>query len=258
MPIVHTDLPAIVLESRDHGESDKIITFFCQNIGRLTAIAKGAHRSKKRFVNKLELFTFIQINVSRSSPERLAIITDADLVNSFISIRSTTRTYQAASVIRELSLLAASEQLPDNDLFKLILWALHTLNEGSHVENVTALFLVKLFDCIGYRPDFSSCQHCGLSYQGGGPAVFSIQNGGLICSRCMNGEELTGRRLSSGAIQMISVIQKQSLQKLNRCRLDGIVLREVLDIMYRYGRHLFQRDIHSWKMFTAKPFSSQR
>ncbi len=53
--------PAVVLNCYDHGESDKIVTLFCQNIGLITGIAKGANRSTKRFVNKLELFTLLHV-----------------------------------------------------------------------------------------------------------------------------------------------------------------------------------------------------
>lgn len=49
---------ALVLHCRDHGESDKIITLLTKNAGKFSGIAKGANRSKKRFVNKLELFLF--------------------------------------------------------------------------------------------------------------------------------------------------------------------------------------------------------
>ena len=55
------DTEAIVLDCRDHGESDKIVTFFCLDAGRLAGIAKGANRSKRRFVNKLELFSSLQL-----------------------------------------------------------------------------------------------------------------------------------------------------------------------------------------------------
>lgn len=250
MATIHTDLPAIVIDSRDHGESDKIITLFCKDIGKLTAIAKGAHRSKKRFVNKLELFSFLQITYSRSSPTSLALINDADLLNSFMSIRSSFECYRSANVIREFSLLATNEQLPDNDLFQLILWALNELDEGSDCRSTVAIFTTKLFDAIGYRPDFTSCQSCGLMYQSRLPAVFSNQAGGLICSRCMAGGRYSGRRLSPGTIRVINEIQCQSCQRLKRLRLSGNMLNELLDNMYRYARHLFQREIFSWKLFS--------
>lgn len=247
MPTARSELPAIVLDCYDHGESDKIVTLFCQGIGRLTAIAKGAHRSKKRFVNKLELFSFIQLSYSRSAPGRMAVITEAELLNSFLSLRSKFSRYQAASVLREIVLLATIEKLNDDRLFQLSLWALHSLDRGDDQRTVLALFLIKLFDFIGYRPDLSQCQSCGNNYQGGSPAVFSPQAGGLVCSRCLTDDGYSGWRLSPGTIQMIISVQQQPLARLDRFRLNSINLRETLDCFYRYSRHLFQKDIHSWK-----------
>ena len=251
MASVRADVPAIVLDSYDHGESDKIVTLFCEDIGRLTTIAKGAHRSRKRFVNKLEIFTFLQIGYSRSAPGNLAVITEAELLNSFINLRSNVSRYQAASVLREFILLATSERLNDDHLFQLSLWALHSLDRGADQKTVLALFLVKLFDVIGYRPDFSQCQSCGNVYQAQGPAVFSPQAGGLLCSGCLAGHAFSGWRLSPGTIRMIIAVQQQPLTRLNRFRLTSSNLSETLDCFYRYSRHLFQKDIHSWKWLGA-------
>lgn len=250
MATIHTDLPAVVLASRDHGESDKILTLFCKDIGKLTAIAKGAHRSKKRFVNKLELFSFLHITYSRSTPGSLALINEGELLNSFMAIRSSVSRYQAATVIRELTLLATSEESPDNDLFTLILWALHAIDKEAAPRPIIAMFLVKFFDSIGYRPDFSCCQNCGLMYQGRSSAVFSNQAGGLVCSKCMAGGTHGGRKLSTGTIRVITAVQSQSFNKLKRLKLTGTILNDLLDTMYRYGRHLFQREIISWKFFS--------
>ncbi len=261
MPTIHTDLPAVVLDSRDYGESDKIITLFCKDIGKLTAIAKGAHRSKKRFVNKLELFSFLSISCSKSAQAGLGLITDGELLNSFMTLRSSVSHYQAASVVREFTLLATNEQLPENDLFALLLWTLHSLDSGESCSSTIAIFLIKFFDSIGYRPDFSCCQSCGLRYQDRNPAVFSNQAGGLICSRCMAAGTFSGRKLSAGTIRVISAIQNQSITKLQRLKLSGTILDDLLDNAYRYGRHLFQREIISWRFFSdnmTSPSASHR
>ena len=50
------DMTAIVLRVNDLGESDKIVTFYSKQEGKLAGIAKGAKKSKKRFSNKLEIF----------------------------------------------------------------------------------------------------------------------------------------------------------------------------------------------------------
>ena len=60
MPLYTTH--AIVIRSLNYGESDKIITFFTRDYGKLKAIAKGARRSRKRFQNALGLFSHIRLN----------------------------------------------------------------------------------------------------------------------------------------------------------------------------------------------------
>jgi DNA repair protein RecO (recombination protein O) len=41
--------PAIVLRTREYGESDKIVTFLSRTAGKFSGIAKGAKRSQRRF-----------------------------------------------------------------------------------------------------------------------------------------------------------------------------------------------------------------
>ncbi len=247
MPRLYSDLPAVVLDSHDHGESDKILTFFCRDVGRFSAIAKGAHRSRKRFVNKLELFSFLHITCSLSAPGRLAVITEAELLNAFINLRSNFSTYQAASIVREFLLLAGGEKLRDDTLLQLLLWALHALNSGMERKTVVACFLVKLFDCIGFRPELARCQRCGAMRQGNNSELFNALLGGFVCSQCHGGITGGEQRLSAGTIRTIEWIQQQQPARLNRYRPGRPVLQETLDCLYGYGRHLFQREIVSWK-----------
>jgi len=252
MPRIRSDLPALVLDSRDYGESDKIITFFCQEIGRLTVIAKGAHRSKKRFINKLELFSFLQISYSKSASTGMAVLDEAELLQSFIALRQDYPRYIAASLIREYMLLVTGETLNDDNLFQLALWALHSLNEGEPHRQVVALFLVKLFDFLGYRPDFSTCQSCGTAPANGDRVLFSIESGGIICSACSRGLDTNGRAMTSGTMQMIHAVQQQPIARLSRFKPTGTLLAQMLDYAHRYSRFLFQRDIHSWQSFNAQ------
>ena len=51
---------AIVLRARPYGESDKIVSFLTEDFGKLSGIAKGALRSRRRFVNSLEPFSLVK------------------------------------------------------------------------------------------------------------------------------------------------------------------------------------------------------
>ncbi len=249
MPVIRSDLPALVLDSYDYGEADKIVVFFCQEIGRISALARGAHRSLKRFVNKLELFSFLQISFSQSSPGSLSVLNEADLLNSFITLRTSLESYQVASIVREYLLLATRETSDDDDLFQLALWAFHALDRGEGRKQTLALFMIKLFDVLGYRPDFSVCQSCSRKPANGEMVAFNIQSGGIICRNCGSRNDPGNGLLSAGTTQMINAVQQQPIVRLHRFRPSGKILEQILDYSYRYSRHLFQRDIHSWISF---------
>jgi hypothetical protein len=147
--------------------------FSARGKGRLTGIAKGAHRSKKRFVNGLELFSMVLLNYSQRTRDRLAIVNEVELLNSFINVRHDYGAYQAASAIREIVLGATGEQMVEDDFFQLTLWGFHALDSGKDTLTVLALFVIKMFACIGYRPVLENCQGCGMPYRSNGAAMFS-------------------------------------------------------------------------------------
>lgn len=244
---------AIVLDCRDHGESDLIVTLFSHEQGKSTAIAKGAKRSKKRFVNKLELFSFLHVTLRESRTGSLALLQEAELHTSFITLRKNVTRYTAASVIREFILSATSEGEEDHRIFQLALWALHSLDQAKPHLTVVTLFLIRFYDYIGYRPELHRCLHCGTEITAPIPHSFSITGGGLACRACNSIAASPLRLLSPGTIKLLRSSQNLPLERLHRVKITGTILYESLDILHRYGRYILQRDITSWRMLRLRP-----
>ena len=78
---------AIVIRSINYGESDKIVTFFTKDFGKLKGIAKGARRSKKRFQNALGSFFSSPAYLLRSGRNGAVRAERCDILNSFPKIR---------------------------------------------------------------------------------------------------------------------------------------------------------------------------
>lgn len=273
---------AIVLDCQDHGESDRIVTFLCQDIGRLTGIAKGAKRSLKRFVNKLELFSSLRIRYTESRNSNLVFLSEAELVESFLGLRQNPTLYLAATVMRELALSATRDLEGDDGVFFLLRWGLQSMDAqqsslrqgelssswfsggalGSRaswighgpaqrpVLTLLALFQVKFFDQIGYRPNLESCQCCRRPFHLGQEYAFDSRGGGIVCRDCQ-GEwgPSSMQPLSAGTIRILATAQNQPLNRLHRLRLSDCGLREALTLFSRYGRHLLQREICSLHPF---------
>jgi DNA repair protein RecO (recombination protein O) len=280
---------AIVLDCRDHGESDQIITFFCQDIGRMTGIAKGAKRSQKRFVNKLELFSSLRIRYTESRSSALVFIAEAELVESFISLRRNMSLYMAATVLRELTLSATRDLEGDDGIFPLLQWGLQSMDAQrplsrrgafrckrhlsgpgcvtcgprdigatlaripaqSPVMNILAMFQIKFFEQIGYRPNLDFCLRCHQPFSIQQEYGFDCRGGGIVCGRCQReGEQASVLSLSRGTIKILASAQNQPLHRLHRLHLSGSCLGEALSLLCHYGHHLLQRELCSLQILS--------
>ena len=85
------------------GESDKIVSFLTESHGKLTGIAKGAKRSKKRFVNSLEPFSFVSLNFQDRSQNSLAFILSCELQKSYKNLIASLEKITFASYYVEIT-----------------------------------------------------------------------------------------------------------------------------------------------------------
>lgn len=242
---------AVVLDCRDHGEADLIVTFLSPLGGKSVAIAKHAKKSKQRFVNKLELFSFLHIFLRRRNPHSLALLQEAELYNSFIHLRQQIPQYIAASVIREFLLAVIHEEAKEERLFKLTLWALHMLDSQHTPQTVIALFLPRFFEYIGYRPEFGRCLVCDSPLTNQNRQEFSISGGCVLCPPCISSSNHSLLSVSAGTLRFLQASQDEPLERLHRLKASGMILAESLNLLHRYGNHLLRRDIQSWKMLVG-------
>lgn len=240
------DTDVLVLDTIDHGESDVIVTLFTRESGRLAAIAKGAKKSKKRFVNKLELFTFLHIGYEQRSNSTLGFLKEAEIHTSFPNIRQFPELYSISSIIREFLLLSIKEGEQEQELFRLSLWSLHQLNQFQPARSTLALFLIRYLSELGYRPDLHSCGNCQSPFEPDRQYRFMPNSGRLICSNCTQ-HEGSGISVANGTIKVLQAAQTIPLERLHRVRISGAALVESLKLLHNFSVQILQRDIISWK-----------
>lgn len=237
----------LVLCVTDHGESDKIVTFFSQELGKVTGIAKGAKRSKQRFVNKLEEFSLLQIIYRAPRREGLLFLVEAELEEAFLSLRNNFRRYTVAMYVVELVLRFTREHDPDREVFNLLNWALLSLEKGTAPLQTGILFHLRLLGAAGYQPDLSRCGFCGKEVKA--PASFSLHpgSGSLICDTCRKNNSHPSASLSIQTLKFLDYAQRLELNNLDRLRIPGKNTYEALFFLYQYTRHLLQQELQSWQ-----------
>lgn len=241
----------LVLSVSDHGEADKIVTFFSPDLGKVTGIAKGAKRSKQRFVNKLEEFSLLQIIYRPPRRDSLLFLAEAELENAFLSLRRDFRRYVVAMLVAELVLRFTREHDPDPAVFSLLLWALTSLDNGEEPLRICTLFHLRLLGSVGYRPDLGRCGFCGRNVSPGTSFSLHPGSGSLMCDSCRKGTADPLAPLSIQTLKFLDSAQRFDLGTVDRLRLPEKNAREALLFLYRYTQHLLQRDIHSWQQVQA-------
>ncbi|OGR06404.1 MAG: DNA repair protein RecO, partial [Deltaproteobacteria bacterium RIFOXYD12_FULL_50_9] len=218
MPALRT--AAVVINVADHGESDKIITFYTRQQGKQTCIAKGAKRSLKRFVNKLELFSWLDIEYVTGNYSSLARIDQAELTKAFPILRNDYNRFVAANILCELIQLSTRDNDPDPDLFTLLTWALDYLNRGGLVPDALILFHIRLFNLLGYRPQLAACVACHHLEPTITSYSFRVGRNGILCSRCSHDHETgpAGIPVSLSTIKLLGKALELPYEKIERLR----------------------------------------
>lgn len=238
----------VVLKVSEHGESDKLVTLYSNSLGRVTGIAKGAKKSKQRFVNKLEEFSHLRILYR--PPHNLTglfLISEAELLCAYLSLRKDFRRYVAAMYISELMLRFTQDNDPDPQLYALLQWAFSSLESDNTPQKVAVLYHLQLLAAAGYRPELNRCGNCLQPVGPGRTFIFLPGSGSLLCSSCCLQQGPHHSRLSVQALKFLASAQIANLERLNRLQLSGHTATEAMEALYYYTLHLLQQDIHSWQ-----------
>ena len=203
--------PAVVLRSRPYGESDKIVSFFTELHGKVTGIAKGAKRSRRRFVNSLEPFSLVSLRFQERANASLAFIHACDLVRVFKSLTAHLDRIAHASYFMEIADGLVGEREENRAIFTHLTNGLGRLDEHGSSLLALTFFELKLLSLAGYQPHVGQCRRCGKGWREhqGVAWRFSLRDGGILCAGCavFRKEVLPLSREALGAIAKLQQAQ---------------------------------------------------
>ena len=226
--------PAIILRRIEFGDNDLILSFMTLNKGKISAIAKSAKKSTKRFAGILEPFSILEaVFTSGKGKGRLHILQEAVLKYPFSAIRSNFIKTAYASYWAELIYEWMEEAQCQADVYRLFLHTLKELDSNRTQEAaLSVLFQMRFITLAGYGPNLTHCSICkkGLEEIIKPKMTFDIKRGGLMCDTCKR--QTTGMlSLSRGTLKQLLWIESGNLEKAKKIRIDDISIKESLDFL---------------------------
>lgn len=175
-------VPALVLRRSDFRESSRIVTVVTREHGRLSGLAKGAHRSDSPFLGRID---FLNEVVATFSPERtgLRLLERAELVRERRALRDSRR-FLAASHLAQLADYTLPDERPDPAAFDLLQGGLNLVERCplSSLGTVVLGLELRHLALLGALPDLDRCSSCAAEL---GTTAFRVDGSpGLACRAC--------------------------------------------------------------------------
>jgi DNA repair protein RecO (recombination protein O) len=225
--------PAVLLRKRVYGDDDVIVVFFSRSRGKLSAIAKSAKKSHKRFGGILELFSILSVVVSAGRGRGLAILKEASLQQPFAGIRCHVLKTAYASYWVELVDEWMEPGQPSQQLFDLLAYVLSRLDDGAAPAGfLSILFQLRFMRMAGFSPELGRCIRCRATVDRFQEerAVFDLARGGLVCPRCLPGGP-RAMSLSKGTVKALQWVARADLAKAGRIVFSDGAVAEGLKLL---------------------------
>lgn len=182
---------AVVLRTQDLGESDRIITLYGRNSGKIRAVAKGVRRPASRFGARLEPFQRVDIQLHRG--KNLDVVSQVVTIGSMVSeLTADYQKYTVASAITQIIDKSTDEQSHLGEThYLLLLGALHALSADKYPPAlILDAFILRSLALSGVKPVLLNCAECGTK---DGLYAFDPALGGALCSTCKSSTAIATR-----------------------------------------------------------------
>jgi DNA repair protein RecO (recombination protein O) len=183
----------VVLKTTPLRESDLLVTLYTTTHGRVSAVARGARKSQRRFAGALQLLVLGNYELGRRPRGELWGLDAAEVVREWTQLASDVFAVAHASYVAELVGALLPPETPDPHVLDVIVALWESLAEAGPSPAALRFVELELFDLAGHRPALDACAACSSQDLAQG-AVFDPSRGGVVCRRCAAGSRGPGIR----------------------------------------------------------------
>jgi DNA repair protein RecO (recombination protein O) len=183
--------PAILLRAINYGEADRVVTLLGRTTGRVSALARGARKSQKRFGGGLGLCSVGDAALRERSGAELLTLERFDLRESYGSFSADLACMAHAAYVAELVSKLCAPRQAEVDVYDWLHAFLATLDRAGASAERLRVFELGLLRRLGFAPMVASCAACGgARFPAGVSSIAEVAfrwdpaRGGAICGAC--------------------------------------------------------------------------
>ena len=243
---------AIILKTVPLGESDLLVHFYTPERGRIKGVAKGARRSRKRFVNCLDVFSRVRIEYTSPRTGDLFLLESGKLEEAYPGIRSGFQAMSRASFMVELTEILFPWGVAEAEMFALLEGSLERLSRSESLDSTILVFELRAMALGGFGIRLEACSVCGRVYRGEGRAVFAAEGGGIACLGCRS-ESAHYPGLSPETTRVMRRVQAGPWDAIRDVDFEEPVAAELRPVLRLHREHCLERQLRTARYL--EPFS---
>lgn len=178
------------------------MTLLTETDGKVSAIARGARKSQRRFGGALQPYVVMDAHYHPGRGE-LAHLQRVTVDRSFLRILRDLEAIGAAGA----ALAVIRERLPDHEpepaVFAIAVEFLAALDAGAPPEESLLTLHIRVLNLLGFSPTLDRCVACTKIPSVGRSASFDARRGGIVCRACGGGKLV----LSSKALRLWAAVE---------------------------------------------------
>jgi DNA repair protein RecO (recombination protein O) len=232
---------AIVLRRISLGETDRVVTLFTREKGKLNAVAKGARGPRSKLAGATEPFTYFEGLLAQG--QNLDVLTQAMVQQPFSEIRKDLERVGYASHFLEIVDAGLEERQRMPELWDLTVAGLCALQVSTTPDLLARAFELHALRLFGYEPNVFECVLDEAPVEEAG-AVFHPLRGGMLCARCAV-RNRGGVPVSLDALAALRALAYQPFLKAAQLEFDVPVRQELTRALVPYLRHQLESPLRS-------------
>jgi DNA repair protein RecO (recombination protein O) len=169
-----------------YGEADAVVTFFTEARGVISAIARAALKSVKRF-GALEPLHLLRITVEEKAHADLHLLVEAQLARPRLGLLASLDQIEIASTALQWVRRASPHRVSEPVLWQDINALLDSLDAGpppAAARAELAAMGLRLLQGAGWGLQLEWCVRCGRECRPEATACIDAAQGGLVCRAC--------------------------------------------------------------------------
>ena len=220
-----TCIEGIVINTKNYGDTSKIIDILTKEYGVIGVIAKGCKSLKSNLRSVTDKLTYANFTIVYKK-DKLSILNEASTINNFSNIKKDIEKISYASFLMDLT-NQVYKQSGSEGLYDLLISALIKINDGFNPLVLTNIIELKYLDYLGVMPNLYGCTICGVK----NVITLSSDKGGYICKKCHTNEPI----VSDKAIKLVRMYTLVDINKISKLDLNNKIVDEVnnfIDLYY--------------------------